>query len=70
VTSLTDLPPLGAWAPDGPAEHEASGARLAERARRHALAGRDHEAELLSDAARWHAARAQEQRDAGARFRR
>jgi hypothetical protein len=70
VTSSTDLPPLDAWAPDGPAEHEASGARLAERARFHALAGCDREAERLAAAARWHAARAREQRDAGARFRR
>ncbi|HEY7074116.1 MAG TPA: hypothetical protein VH418_02050 [Solirubrobacteraceae bacterium] len=70
MTGSTDLPPLGAWAPRGPGEHDASGAGLAERARRHARAGRVREAERLGDAARWHAARAQEQRDAGARFRR
>ena len=70
MTSSTDLPRLGAWAPDGPTEHEDSGARLADRARFHALAAREREAERLADAARWHAARAREQRDAGARFRR
>jgi len=70
VTSFTELPPLGAWAPGAPAEHEAFRARLAERARVHADAGRAREAEQLAAAARWHATRAQEQRDAGARFRR